>query len=187
MSTELFLVLDADAAPGGERAALSEMSDVVWVADPATAATIAADGVRSGVRLIELYGGFGLTGARQVIRAVDGRAPVGVAGHLAPPSGSSAVLIEDDTADPTTDRLVRRHPDGSRTSVIRVPRAAMAGIAAAEVGDGAVRVELCGGTALVTAADVVDRVGPDADIALVTWPFESIRGAAAYAASFASA
>ncbi|WP_341718859.1 DUF6506 family protein [Micromonospora sp. FIMYZ51] len=185
MATELFLILDPHATAGGEREPLTDTSDVVWVPDPATAATIAADGARSEVRLIELYGGFGFAGARQVIHAVDGLAPVGVAGHLAPPRGSFAILIEDDTADPTTDRLVRRHPDGTRTSIIRVPRAAMAELAAAELADGAVRVELCGGTDLVTAADVADRVGLDADIALVTWPFESLSGAAAYAASFA--
>lgn len=49
---------------------------------------------------------------------------------------------------------------------------------------GAESIEICGGTSLTTAAAVAEAVGMTVPVSLVSWPFESLEGVAAYKAAF---
>lgn len=63
---------------------------VVFVPEPAAAVPIAVDLVKSGVELIELDGGLGVTWAAKVIEATGGRVPVGAVMFGAESLGSAA-------------------------------------------------------------------------------------------------
>ncbi|MGP3975870.1 DUF6506 family protein [Streptomyces sp. 8N114] len=183
----MFLFLAEDAAveridrkgPGGPLA-------YVWVPDADAAARVAADQATAGLGLLELYRGFGLAEAGQVIEAVAGRAPVGFAGDLGGVRHPRSVtLFGDPDADPLTDTVTVEHPHGAATTVAPAPDDdAMVAAAVAAVDAGANIVEICGGTPAATAAKVHAAVDGRAGVTLVRWPFESITAAAAYAAAF---
>lgn len=192
--TETFIFLEAGSDPAIDRVAQDHGGGrtlLAWVPDGSAAAQVAVEQADAGVRLIELYRGFDLRSAAQVITAVGGRAPVGVAGYgfgsssADRPIRSSATIYADPEADPAVDRVVQVHRDGGRTTVVAAPDASTASDAAIELVDqGVDLIEICGGTPLTTAQQVEDAVGGRAAVSLVSWPFESIDGAAAYKASF---
>lgn len=192
---ELFLFLAGGASPDGDRVThpANPSTLLAWVPDGAAAARLAAEGAAQGVTLIELYRGFDLASAGQVIEAVDGRAPVGVAsygfaGTAASPVLDSVTIFAAGEVDPDHDRVVREHRDGTRTTVLASPSGpATAREAARLVDEGADLVEICGGTPLSTAAAVHREIAGRVPVSLVSWPFESIDGAAAYKAAFEAA
>ncbi|PRY01656.1 DUF6506 family protein [Allonocardiopsis opalescens] len=192
---EMFIFLQNGADPVTDRVVHEHGGGrtlLVWAPDGAAAARVADEQVRAGVRLIELYRGFDLESAGEVIEAVDGRVPVGVAGYgfgTAPGSiGHSVTIYADAEADPAVQRVVREHADGTRTTVLGAPNPAAAAQAAAELVDaGADLVEICGGTPLTTARHVQRALGGRAAVSLVAFPFESIDGAAAFKAAFEAA
>ncbi|MGN9912599.1 DUF6506 family protein [Phytohabitans sp. LJ34] len=186
---EAFLFLHPAADPSADRVALEHSGGrtlLAWAPDVPAAARVAAELADQGVRLIELYRGFDLAGAAQVIEAVGGRAPVGLAGTGRPGGRSWATIYTDDNADPEGVHVVQEHRDGSRTTVVGAPEATIPAVAAALVRSGVEVVEVCGGTPLTTAAQVAAAVGDAAPVGLVTWPFESIDGAVAFKAAFES-
>ncbi|WP_083649748.1 DUF6506 family protein [Amycolatopsis sp. CB00013] len=159
------------------------------VPDGAAAAKVAAEAVADGARLMELYRGFDLASAAQVIEAVGGRAAVGVAGYGAPASrpirDSATVFVGHPSADPAKHRLVREHAGGGRTTVVSVPDSPAAVRIARELADaGTEAIEICGGTSLTIARDVAAAVGDRVPVSLVAWPVDSIERAAAYKAEF---
>lgn len=186
---EAFLFLD----PAGESVGRSELEHggtrtaLVWAPDAAAAARVAGELAAGGVRLIELYRGFDLPGAARVIEAVGGRVPVGVASGAAAGVRHSVTIFADDAADPDRVRTVRRHDDGGSTTVIGAPDAVIESVAEAEIAAGAELIQVCGGAPLTTAARVAATVGDRVAVGLVSWPFESITGAAAYKASWEQA
>ncbi|ANZ42980.1 hypothetical protein BBK82_23725 [Lentzea guizhouensis] len=91
----------------------------------------------------------------------------------------SATIYHDPDADPARKRVVREHGDGW-TVVVGAPLERMAEVAEQLVGDGAQVVEICGGAELTAAAAVRARLGDRVPVSLVSWPFESLEGAAAY-------
>lgn len=188
-----FLFLEATAGPEDAYVVIDQpgaRTALAWRPDPWAAARTAAELAAGGVRLIELYRGFDLNSAARVIEAVDGRAPVGLAMAAEPPGGRvrrSATIYADETAEPDADRVVREHPDGGITWVVAATDADIVGLATRLVDDGAELVEICGGTPLVSAARVAAAVGDRAAVTLVSWPFESIDGVAAYKATFDTA
>jgi len=192
---EAFLFLRAGApADGSEREELEHAdarTALVWVPDAASAAAVADRLAADGIKLIELYRGFDLASASPVIDAVAGRAPVGVAGYgfAAKQSGSprrTVTIYADPASDPAgSQRLVRDHGDEDTTTVVSAPDAESAARVAAELVDGGAElIEICGGTSLTTAARVAAEVGDRVPVSLVSWPFDSIEGAAAYKAAF---
>ncbi|GIG93210.1 DUF6506 family protein [Plantactinospora endophytica] len=190
---ETFIFLEPGADPDADRVVVDNGGSravFVWAPDGPAAARVAAELADGGVRLIELYRGFDLTAAAQVIEAVGGRAPVGVAGHLGtgPATGTrisrSATIYERPEADPGTDRVLRKHATGGWTAVVGAPDEAVARVAVELVDSGAELVEICGGAPLTTAAQVRAAVDGRVPVTLVGWPFESIDGAAAFKAAF---
>ncbi|MFI0463254.1 DUF6506 family protein [Saccharopolyspora sp. 5N102] len=183
-------------APGAERAGkrieqqtAGGVNAFVWVPDAEAAAEVVAAQAAAGLELVELYRGFGLREARRVVDAVAERAPVGVSGFgfgavAGGAVGDSVTIYGADLDDPGV-RRVEVEIAGRRTSVVPVADAAGAAKAAAEAVDaGAEVVEICGGTPLTTAALVEQELAGRAAVGLVSWPFESITGAAAYKAAF---
>jgi Family of unknown function (DUF6506) len=180
----MFLFLVAEIGPAGhrvERVTSTGPAAFLWVPDAETAARVAGEQADAGARIVELYRGFDFQQAAEVVDAVAGRAPIGIAGGAAGPPGRS-VTIFGDTAG--YGPLVVQHGITS-TSLVGVPDEEAAVRAAQDaVAAGADTVEMCGGTALVTAAQVEAAVGNRAAVTLVSWPFESLEGAAAYKAAF---
>ncbi|MFI7638541.1 DUF6506 family protein [Nonomuraea sp. NPDC049400] len=82
--SEAFLIVHEGADPAVD-VVVRERGDggrTTFVAVPDEAAAGEVAGTMAGeLQLIELYGGFGPEGAEPVIRAVDGRVPVGVSGY----------------------------------------------------------------------------------------------------------
>ncbi|MGX7676648.1 DUF6506 family protein [Plantactinospora sp. DSM 117369] len=190
---ETFIFLEPGTDPAVDRVVVDNAGShtlLVWAPDGSAAARVAAELAAAGVRLIELYRGFDLASAAQVIEAVDGRAPVGVAGAFGAgtaPRGSlkrSVTIYEHPLANAATHRVVREHATGGWTAVIGAPDADLPQVAAELVDGGAELVEICGGTPLTTAARVREAVGDRVPVRLVSWPFESIEGAAAFKAAF---
>ncbi|SFB21177.1 hypothetical protein SAMN05216266_106151 [Amycolatopsis marina] len=190
---EAFIFLQAGSDPVKDRVVHEHSGDrtlLVWVPDGQAAARVSAELAEAGVRLIELYRGFGLDAAAQVMTAVAGRAPVGVAGFAfgsppVPEPGHSVTIYAAPDADPAVDRVVRTHADGGSTTVVGAPDGAAAAAVAVElVGQGADLVEICGGTPLTAAGEVAAALDHRVPVSLVSWPFESIDGAAAYKAAF---
>lgn len=188
---EAFLFLHPEADPAADRIAHEHTGSrtlLAWVPDATAAAEVARELAGQGVRLIELYRGFDLRQAAMVVEAVGGRAPVGVAGYTLgtarPGARSWATIYTDDNAAPDGVHVVQEHPDGSRTTVVGAPDAAIPAVAAALARSGVEVVEVCGGTPLTTAARVAAEVGDAAAVGLVGWPFESIDGAAAFKAAY---
>ncbi len=75
-----YLYLASGADPAGERdirERSGERATLVAVPDERAAARVAVELVQDGVGLIELCGGFGTSAAAEVLKAVDGRVPVG--------------------------------------------------------------------------------------------------------------
>lgn len=193
---ELFLFLAGGTPPDGDRIGhpASPSTLLAWVPNAESAALLAAELAGQGATLIELYRGFDLASAGRVMEAVDGRTPVGVAGFgfagSAPgaPIADSVTIFDSGPVGPALDRVVREHPDGSRTTVLASPSAQVTVTEATHLVDaGADLIEICGGTPLSTAAAVARAVDGRATISLVSWPFESIEGAAAYKAAFEAA
>lgn len=162
------------------------VTGLVWVPDGATAAEVAAEVVAGGARLIELYRGFDLAAAAQVIEAVDGRVPVGVPVG-SPRAKHSVTIYGDEGADPVKDHLVHHHADGGTTTVIGAAAADVVAVAEQAVKDGAELVQVCGGEPLTTAAKVEAAVGDRVPVTLTTWSFENITGAAAFKAAYEEA
>ncbi|MEO3924008.1 DUF6506 family protein [Micromonosporaceae bacterium B7E4] len=190
---ETFIFLEPGTDPAVDRVVLDNAGSrtlLVWTPDGPAAARVAAESAAGGVRLIELYRGFDLASAAQVIEAVDGRAPVGVAGAFgtgtAPrgPVKRSVAIYEHPLANAAADRVVQEHPSGGWTAVVGAPDADVPQVAAELVDSGAELVEICGGTPLTTAARVREAVGDRVPVRLVSWPFESVEGAAAFKAAF---
>jgi hypothetical protein len=79
---EAFVYLQPGADPAVDRVVREDEHSRTWfvaVPDAATGAAVAVQLVDGeGVRLLELYGGFGPAEAAQVITAINARAPVGV-------------------------------------------------------------------------------------------------------------
>ncbi len=183
---EAFLFLEPAADPAADRVQRGRTL-FAWVPDAAAAARVADELAGAGVALIELYRGFDLADAAAVIRAVDGRVPVGVARGDGVPGRirASVTIYADPDADPAVDRVVKDHGDGLRTTVVAAPDVESTVAVAAELAaTGVDVVELCGGEPLTTAAAVARHLDGAVPVTLVTWPFESIEGAAAYKASF---
>lgn len=80
---------------------------------------------------------------------------------------------------------MQEHRDGRRTTIVGAPNDAAELLAVELVDDRADGVEICGGTPLTTAARVLEAAGDSATVGLVSWPFESIDGVAAYKAKAA--
>ncbi|OZM72008.1 hypothetical protein CFN78_17900 [Amycolatopsis antarctica] len=188
----MFVFLAAQADPAGhrvDRPGPAGGTAYVWVPDAAAAARVVAEQARVGAGLVELYRGFDLRAAEPVLRAADGRVPVGVsgwgpAGTTGPDAPRDSVMIvgagerELELGPFTTDI------GGLRTTVVPVgDEAGVERAAARAAADGADLIELCGGTELVTAARA-QRAAGGVPVVLVGWPFESITGAAAYRAAF---
>ncbi|WP_378740336.1 DUF6506 family protein [Nocardia brasiliensis] len=194
---ELFLFLEPGANPDEDRVVQNfgeSESLLVWVPDGAAAAKVAAEEVARGVRLMELYRGFDLESAAQVIDAVDGRAAVGVAGFgfgtatARPIRDSATIFVGHPSADPTVHRVTRAHAGGGRTTAVAAPDSAAAAAVARELADqGAELIEICGGASLLAARDVRAAVGDRVAVSLVSWPVDSIERAAAFKAEFDAA
>lgn len=165
---ETFIFLRAEADPAADRVVIEHSGTrtlLVWVPDGPAAAKVAAELAGGGVRLIELYRGFDLTSAAQVIEAVAGRAPVGVAGFDfggSPRPGTSvrrsATIYAHPEANPAVDRVVAEHGDGW-TTVVGASDADTERVAVELVDAGAELIEICGGTPLTTARHVRERIG----------------------------
>ena len=191
--TETFLFLAAGADPAADRVVREHVGGttlLVWVPDGAAAARVAAEQADAGVRLIELYRGFDLDSAARVIAAVGGRVPVGVAGYgfgsspAARPIRDSVTIYHSPGADPAADRILRSHA-GARTTVVAAPDDSAATAVAVDLVDrGVDLVEVCGGMPLTAARQIQDAIGGRVPVSLVSWPFESIDGVAAYKAAF---
>lgn len=191
---DLFLYLQPGADPAVDRVVqdLGEAESLfVWVPDGATAARVAAEEVAAGVTLIELYRGFDLAAAGQVIEAVDGRAAVGLAGFAygtttgGPVRHSATIFVGHASADPAVHRLTREHADGSRTTAVSTADSQTAVAVAKELASQGVElIELCGGSPLTGARDVRAALGGGPAVSLVSWPFESLERVAAYKAAF---
>lgn len=181
---ELFLMRRPGSDPATDRQAWGT-SLLVWVPDADVAAAVVAEHAEEA-RLVELYGGFELAEAAQVIEAAAGRVPVGVAG-----AGTAAVrsvrrsaVIYLEQAEP----IVHAHADGGVTTVLFAPDPEAAVSAARlAVDQGAELVEMCGGTPLTHAAQVAMALAGRVPVTLVAWPFESIDGAASYKSAFEAA
>lgn len=127
---EAFVFLQAGSDPAKDRVVHEHSGSktlLVWVPDGEAAARVSAELAEAGVRLIELYRGFGLDAAAQVMTAVAGRAPVGVAGFAfgsfpGPELGHSVTIYAAPDADPAVDRVVRPHAGGGRTTVVGAGR-----------------------------------------------------------------
>lgn len=186
---EAFLFL-APEAKKVERKSLEHTAGttaLVWVPDAAAAAEVADELAAGGVRLIELYRGFDLASAAQVINAVDGRAPVGVASGDVSGVRHTVTIYEDEEVDPVSGRVVHHHADGGTTTVIGAKDADAEAVARAAVDAGAELIQVCGGAPLTTAARVAAAVGDRVRVGLVSWPFESITQVAAYKAAYEEA
>ncbi|WP_414941237.1 DUF6506 family protein [Amycolatopsis sp. cmx-11-51] len=193
-SVELFLFLEPGADPENDRVVqdLGEAEALLaWVPDGAAAARVASEAVASGVKLIELYRGFDLASAGQVVDAVDGRVAVGVAAFgfgtstAHPIRDSATIFVGHPSADPARHRVVREHAGGGKTTAVSVPDSRTAVTVARQlVDDGAEVIEICGGTSLRVARDVAAAVGDRVPVSLVAWPVDSIERAAAFKAEF---
>ncbi|ADB51119.1 DUF6506 family protein [Conexibacter woesei] len=191
-----FLYLAAGADPAVDRVVRDgqiERSTIVAVPDAETAGRVAAELERDGLDLIELYGGLGQRGAAAVVEATGGRVPVGYVGYDADGSGAGpdagvrhrVIVYEETGADPTGERVVSEH-GGVRTTVVAVPDAERVPPIAAElVGEGAERVEICGGLGPVPAARTVAEIGGRVPVGAVLFGAESLQLVAAFQAGFA--
>lgn len=163
---------------------------LIWAPDAERAARAAAEVAAGGARLIELYRGFDLGSAGQVIDAVVGRTPVGAAISSASdpePARHTATIYADEEANPAVDRVVHRSSGGATTTVVGASDADFVTVATELVDAGTELVEICGGTPLTTAARVAAAVGDRARVTHVSWPFESLDGVSAYKAAFEAA
>jgi uncharacterized protein with GYD domain len=180
---EAFLFLEPGAEPS--RRPIGEATLLAWSPDAAGAAAVAKELADQGVRLIELYRGFGLADAAAVIEAVDGRVAVGVSSYGLQHSERkrrTATIY----ANATPAEITETHGPDASTTVISAPDAETAVTTARRlVDDGVELIEICGGEPLTTAALIDQAV--DVPVALVTFPFESITGAAAYKAAYEEA
>jgi hypothetical protein len=182
----LFLFLAPGIGPAEhrvERRTAAGRAAFVWVPDADAAARVAGGQADVGVRLVELYRGFGLADAGRVVTAVAGRAPVGLAAGTGRATGTSVTIFGDDTG---AEPLVVEHGATSTTVVAVADEEAAVRAAEEAVAAGADTVEVCGGTPLTAAARVEDAVAGRAAVTLVGWPFESLEGAAAYKAAYAA-
>ncbi|MFS8098572.1 DUF6506 family protein [Lentzea alba] len=191
---ELFVFLEPGADPAVDRQVIEHSVDsrtlLVWVPDAETAAAVAASALDdNGVRLVELYRGFDLRGAARVIERVVPRAPVARASFDRGTPKSrirrSATIYHAVDADPTR-RVMRHHGDGW-TVVVGATTEQIADVAEQLVDEGADVIEVCGGADLTAAAAVQERLGDRAPVSLVSWPFESLGGAAAFKAAYEAA
>lgn len=187
----VFVFLEPGSDPAVDRQVIEHSADsrtlLVWVPDAEKAAEVAASAVDDhGARLVELYRGFDLRGAARVIERVVPRAPVAAAGYERGTAKTeirrSASIYEAANADPSK-RVLQKHGDGW-TVVVGASLEQMPDVAEQLVDEGADLIEICGGTNLTAAAAVRERLDDRAQVSLVSWPFESVPGAAAYRASY---
>lgn len=184
----LFLFLEPNSDPARDREVIEHTGGgstlVIWAPDAESAAEAAKTAVdEHGVRLIELYRGFGLRSAARVVETVVPRAPVAKAsfdpGAAVPAKITRSASIYHSDHE---ERIVREHGDGWTavvgTSVERMPE-----VAEQLVAEGAELIEICGGTELTAAAAVHAKLGDQVPVSLVSWPFESLEGAAAFKAA----
>lgn len=79
---EAFIYIQPGSDPAVDRTVREDEHSRSWfvaVPDVSTGVAVAVELVDGeGVQLLELYGGFGPTGAARVIEAIGGRAPVGI-------------------------------------------------------------------------------------------------------------
>ncbi len=193
---ELFVFLEPGTNPAKERQTIEHAggrTQLIWVPVAESAAKVASEAADGGTKLIELYRGFDLNQASQVIEAVVPRVPVGVASFVlggAPAAGTkirrSVTIYDVDLGDPAQARVTHEHEDGW-TTVVGAPVDRMVETAKEFVDAGAELVEICGGTPLTAAAQVRAAVGDRAAVSLVGWSFESIDGAYAFKSAFAEA
>jgi hypothetical protein len=186
---ELFLFLEPGTDPSKDRAAIEHSGGttlLVWVPDGETAAKTASELVDGGVKLVELYRGFDLSSAAKVIEAVAPRAPVAPSSYgfgASPGAGTKirrSVTIYDDEA--AENRVLREHGDGW-TAVVGTSLDRITEVAKELVDQGAELIEICGGTPLTAAARVREAIGGKVPVSLVSWPVESLQGAAAFNAA----
>lgn len=161
----------------------------VWVRDAASAAAVAAAEAASGVDIVELYRGFDLGAAAEVLAAVRGKTPVGFAMCR---QGALRVdrIIKSATifkAGPGEHELVARsHGSGSGTTILAGSGDASITVALAQrfADEGADLIEICGGETLATVAAVVDASGGRVPVSYVLYPYDALESAAAHKASF---
>lgn len=184
----LFVFLEPGSNPAADRQVIEHSADsrtlLVWVPDAEKAAEVAASAVdENGVRLVELYRGFDLRGAARVIERVVPRAPVAAASYERGTANTeirrSASIYE---STKPAKRVLQEHGDGW-TVVVGASLEQMPDVAEQLVDEGADLIEICGGTDLTAAAAVKQRLGDRAQVSLVSWPFESLEGAASYKAA----
>jgi len=183
----MFLVLAPGADPRSDRRVLAEPDHetlIVWVPDAAAAAEVAATEAAGSVRLIEMYGGYDVAAITEVTRAVDGRAAVGravgVSSRPAVGARHTATIYE---APVDAASVTHELPGGLRTDIRPAPDAETAvALARRLVAEGADLVEICGGTPIGTAAAVAAALGDQVAVTAVTWPFDALAPASAFAA-----
>ena len=193
---EAYLVVAAGAAPGGEtidRRRAGQRRPIVFVPDESAAPRVAADLVADGVELIELYGGFGPTGAAAVSAAIGGRVPVGfvcfgmeslvaaAACHRARRAGAPTHwgLLDDGTAGERLERV----EGPQRWTAVELSDPAAAPEAAIElVRAGVELIEMPGGFETTTVAEVIAAVERRVPVGVVSFGVEALAGAADYSA-----
>jgi Family of unknown function (DUF6506) len=98
------------------------------------------------------------------------------------PSGpelNNVVIFELDGADPSKDRIVTAHGQGS-TTVVAADPSAIVSTAVDEVDRGADQIELCGAMGPLWHARVREAVGDRVPVGAVMYGFESLTGVADY-------
>lgn len=199
MTDELFLFLDSGASPQHDlliQPGAAARSTFMWVPDVTAAATAARQAAVNGVQLIELYRGFDVIDAGQVVEAVGvtttgaSAVPVGLstAYLIAGSSPSwSAAVYESPLAPAVGQRHTQQH-GGRRTDIVWVPGERAIVDAVVDLARRGVElIEICGGTPLTTVAAAqraLRAASLDTPLVHVQWPFESLDGAFAYKASF---
>lgn len=100
----------------------------------------------------------------------------------------TAIIYEEDGADPATDRVTTRHGDHATTIVATGDGspAGVAALAAQLVDGGADVVQLCGGMGPVPHAATLAAIGDRVPVGSVMYGFESLTSAAAYKAGFSA-
>ena len=96
----------------------------------------------------------------------------------------TAVILEAEGTDPSTDRFVAAHGGHTTTIVLVGDPSTLPAVARDLVAGGADAIELCGGFGPVPQAAVRAAVGDRADVGAVAFGFESLEGVAAYKAAF---
>lgn len=192
------IVAVPDAAAAGRVAAELERDGLDLVelygglGQRGAAAVIEATGGRVPVGVVG-YDADG-SGAAVATAATAATPPAATAAAAPAAAGASpdarvrhrAIVYEETGADPAGERVVSEH-GGVRTTVVAVPDASrVAPIAAELVGEGAERVELCGGLGPVPAAGVVAAIGGRVPVGAVLFGAESLALVAAFQARFAA-